>query len=467
VFFFVGGGGGGGGSAPPPPSCSAQYYCSGGNLYYRSSNCSTSLIQICENGCGGSPAACIPNPPTCSVTIDDTTIPFGSSTTLRWTSSGADTMYISQVGYVSAEGSTRITSGGTYVGTAANAGGETQCTGNAGSDEPAVLEVTPPPDPDAELVSSSGEVARIGETSSITATFSIGTGDAFTHTNIDMPLGNGLFEASPPSASRAYAFTPTSAGQYTFYARARTNYFTEWATYASLAVTVPPLPACTITISPSIIAQGQSATLSWSSTDATSGTITNVGSVGPSGSTVVSPSQATTYAGSFTGLGGTVACTAGGSSGGNPDGSVTLRVTCAPHYSCLNNNVVYVDSACEITTHAVCSAPTYCTPGITFCQIPAPQFNTQGILSGHLQARPQVVPKNGRSRIHWDISHVEVCTVRGSNGDSWTGEASGPSGLPTAPIVEKTTFRLFCEALNGTTIDETIDVNLIPTFQET
>ncbi len=69
----------------------------------------------------------------------------------------------------------------------------------------------------------------------------------------------------------------------------------------------PPAPAPTITLnaSPSAIERGQSTTLSWNSTNATSITIDNgVGSVEASGSRNVSPSASITYIAKATGSGG-------------------------------------------------------------------------------------------------------------------------------------------------------------------
>jgi hypothetical protein len=71
--------------------------------------------------------------------------------------------------------------------------------------------------------------------------------------------------------------------------------------------TTPP-PTCTLTASPTSIPQGQSATLTWTSQNATSASITNIGSVPTSGTQNVSPSQTTTYTGTFTGAGGSIFC---------------------------------------------------------------------------------------------------------------------------------------------------------------
>jgi|GEM_PF-2671556 hypothetical protein len=87
-----------------------------------------------------------------------------------------------------------------------------------------------------------------------------------------------------------------------------------------------PSATCQLHLSATSISIGGSVTLSWTSTNATKGAITNVGNVGPSGSKNLLPSSAayTTYVGSFTGPGGTANCSATVrvSAGGN-GGSVT------------------------------------------------------------------------------------------------------------------------------------------------
>src|ERR1700679_3964181 len=73
-----------------------------------------------------------------------------------------------------------------------------------------------------------------------------------------------------------------------------------------------PPPTCFITLNTSSIGVGGSVTLTWQSTNATGGAITNIGNVGPNGSINLLPSSAayTTYVGSFTGPGGTANCQA-------------------------------------------------------------------------------------------------------------------------------------------------------------
>jgi len=82
-------------------------------------------------------------------------------------------------------------------------------------------------------------------------------------------------------------------------------------------------PTCSLSANPSTINLEQKSTLSWTSTNATGGTIApGIGSVGPSGQTTILPSQTTTYTGTFTGPGGATACsttvTVNSGSGGGP-----------------------------------------------------------------------------------------------------------------------------------------------------
>jgi hypothetical protein len=82
---------------------------------------------------------------------------------------------------------------------------------------------------------------------------------------------------------------------------------------ATATVTVTPLPPPTVTMSanPATIVAGQNATLTFSSTNASTGTMdNNIGPVGANGSIHVSPTQTTTYTITVTGPGGTATASA-------------------------------------------------------------------------------------------------------------------------------------------------------------
>src|SRR5205085_2671737 len=79
------------------------------------------------------------------------------------------------------------------------------------------------------------------------------------------------------------------------------------ASFDDIALTAPAAPVVTFSVNPAAINAGQSSTLTWSTTNATSVTIDNgLGSRPLSGSASVSPTATTTYTLTATGAGGTV-----------------------------------------------------------------------------------------------------------------------------------------------------------------
>ena len=67
-----------------------------------------------------------------------------------------------------------------------------------------------------------------------------------------------------------------------------------------------PAPTASITVNPSVIDQGQSATLAWKPANATDVSIEGIGSVAPNSSQSVSPTRSTTYSLTAKGPGGSV-----------------------------------------------------------------------------------------------------------------------------------------------------------------
>jgi peptidoglycan-associated lipoprotein len=72
----------------------------------------------------------------------------------------------------------------------------------------------------------------------------------------------------------------------------------------------PPAPTASISFSPSSIQAGQSASLTWQTSNATDVSIDGIGAVQPNGSQSVSPSDSTTYHLTAKGAGGTQEATA-------------------------------------------------------------------------------------------------------------------------------------------------------------
>src|SRR6202035_3705640 len=72
----------------------------------------------------------------------------------------------------------------------------------------------------------------------------------------------------------------------------------------------PPSPTASISVSPDTIQAGQSATLSWQTSNATDVSIDGIGAVQPSGSQQATPTDSTTYTLTAKGAGGTQQATA-------------------------------------------------------------------------------------------------------------------------------------------------------------
>src|SRR5262249_22072611 len=157
-------------------------------------------------------------------TFDSNPIIYGSSTTIRWSSTGASTFYINSIGYVSGSGSTTVSplASTDYGGTVTGTSGTQTC--------PASLTVNAPGTGSATIAASSTSI-YLGQSTNITATFAAGAGDTLTGDNIDSPVGTGLGANTNADGGKQITFTPNTAGTYTFYARAKTAYYTSWITY--------------------------------------------------------------------------------------------------------------------------------------------------------------------------------------------------------------------------------------------
>lgn len=352
---------------------------------------------------------------------------------------------------------------------------------------PATLTVSAPTSPSATITSSLGSTVNIGKSSTITATFAAGSGDTLLEDNIDGAATNatgwtgGLGADTNPTSPKSITFTPSSAGTYTFLARMRTAYY-PWATYAQTSVTVPPPPTCSMTLDPSTLTLAlarysqlaavappppppSGSTLTWESTGADTASITGIGPVEISGSTTVSPSQTTTYTGTFTGSTGTAICSA----------TLTVQCNVGTAYSCSDQTIVRTDTdaSCQTTVvnGATCTPPSFCSTGSSICLYPEVGFPA----SGHLKVQPSIVTSGDSTFVRWNVSNVSSCTVSGTNGDHWTvaGNAgndwtssSGHPGMTSRPITGQTVYTLSCTGLDGSTVNETATVDIVPVFEE-
>ncbi|OGG53424.1 hypothetical protein A3H16_03355 [Candidatus Kaiserbacteria bacterium RIFCSPLOWO2_12_FULL_53_8] len=148
-------------------------------------------------------------------------------------------------------------------------------------------------------------------------------------------------------------------------------------------------------------------------------------------------------------------------------------------YTCTgsgNNTVRHtaVSSQCEttITDGPVCTSPAFCSAGSAVCLYPPIDFISVGDETGHLNARPRIVQKGLSTTLFWNIDNVTSCTVTGDDGENFPAGCSentcsaGAGGVPTAAINQQTTFTLVCTGVDGSTLNESVIVNVVPVFQE-
>ncbi|MEA2112892.1 MAG: hypothetical protein U9P50_02880, partial [Patescibacteria group bacterium] len=237
-----------------------------------------------------------PNPPvpTCSMTANPTSIQTGSSSNIAWTASDATSAVINQgVGSVSPISGSRTvspTTTTTYTGTFTNTAGGVTCSVT-------VTVSATPPTPSCTLTASPSSI-QTGSSSDIAWTASDATSAV---------INQGVGSVSPISGSRTVS--PTATITYTMTVTGTGGTGTCSATIAVSSTPPSNNPTCSLTVNPNAVVRGNSATLSWTSTNVTSVIIDNgVGSVSPNDSISVTPNDATTYTGNFTGPNGTVNC---------------------------------------------------------------------------------------------------------------------------------------------------------------
>ena len=240
-------------------------------------------------GCGGG-ASAAPQPgppvPTAALSANVAAITSGQSATLTWTSVNATSASIDNgIGAVATSGSKSVspTQTTTYLITVTGAGGTATAR--------VTITVQPVNASPAVTMSANPATITVGQSTTLSWTATNAT-SAIIDNGIGAVATTGAISISPTQTT-TYIITVTGAGG---------------SASAQATVTVQPAgvaPTVTITASPSSITVGQSSTLIWSSTNATTASIDNgIGSVATSGSMSVSPAQNTTYTISVSGSGG-------------------------------------------------------------------------------------------------------------------------------------------------------------------
>lgn len=168
-------------------------------------------------------------------------------------------------------------------------------------------------------------------------------------------------------------------------------------------------------------------------------------------------------------------------SNGNPECVLTTPTSCVPGLLCNPNdglgtghgNLYHQYADCSISKTPATPLCKYGCTGRTCNSAPPPEVVTFSLA-------PSLVQSGKTTIITWDVKNVTDCSVTGSNTppDSWTqpsGTTSWTSSGVSSPVVGQTIYTLHCTVLKGIQfgpgeppkwVDQTLSVNIVPTFHE-
>ncbi|MHB8913811.1 MAG: hypothetical protein ACYC4I_02265 [Minisyncoccota bacterium] len=209
-------------------------------------------------------------------------------------------------------------------------------------------------------------------------------------------------------------------------------------------------PTCSIAVSASSIPAGSSATLSWSTSNATSANIDNgIGAIAlnTSGSSAISPSSGTTYTLTASGEGGTVTC------------SAHVTVTTPPPPPVWTEYCTGAEDAhpWQIWAHDNSTPPNYKYIGTDpSCAPPSSPPKPTCTLA----ADPAAVTTGGHSTLSWTTTHADTASLDQGIG-AVTPVASGTASV--SPTSSRTTYTLTASGPGGTvTCPATVTVTALP-----
>src|SRR3989344_5687205 len=233
----------------------------------------------------------IVTPPTCTMSAVPSTITAGNTSNLRWTSTNATSAVINQgIGNVAVNGNRNVSpfQTTTYTGAFTGPGGTVNCQ--------TTVTVTIPQMPTCTMTVNPANITT-GQSATLSWT-SVNATSAVINQGIGNVAVNGSRSVSQTQTT-TYTGTFTGAG----------GVVTCQKTLTVNNVPPPQLPTCAMSAVPQTISVGDTSNLRWTSTGATSAVINQgIGTVAVNGNRNVSPTQTTTYTGTFTGPGGVVNC---------------------------------------------------------------------------------------------------------------------------------------------------------------
>jgi hypothetical protein len=320
-------------------------------------------------------------PPSAQLTANPTAVASGGSSSLTWTSSNAASCTASGgwTGLLAANGSQStgpVSSPQTY---------SIVCTGPGGLSAPATTTVALIPAPAATLSASPTAVAS-GSASVLTWTSTNATACTASGGWSGPLAPSGTMSTGPLTASTDYGLVCTGAGGST--------------APITAAVALLPLPTVSLSALPATVGAGAAATLTWSSTNATSCTASGgwSGSVGVSGTQATGPlNTAMSYSLICTGAGGSSA-------------PATTMVNILPNAT--------------------------------------------------LTLNPSVIAPGSASTLTWTSSNSSSCTA----GEGWTGALPTGGTQSTGAVSTTTSYSLTCSGAGGSSnvASATLTVSSVP-----
>jgi hypothetical protein len=404
-------------------------------------------------------------PPSVTLTVAPDTVLVGGSSTLTWSATDA-TSCTASGGWTGAQ----ATSGSQSTGAlSASTSFTLDCSGPGGSANRTVTVTvtTSPPLPTVSLVSSVGSVVSGG---SATLTWS--------STDATSCAASGGWTGAKATSGNQSTGALTAATNFTLTCSGPGGSATRTVTVTVTAAPPPP----TVTLAPSVgtVATGGSATLTWSSTNATSCTASGgwTGAKASSGNQSTGPLTATTnFTLTCSGPGGsatrtvtvTVAPSPAVTLTGTPStvatgGSATLTWSSTDATSCTasggwtgakatsgNQSTGPLTASTNFTL--TCSGPGgSATRTVTVTVAPSPAVTLTGT--------PSTVATGGSSTLTWSSTNATSCTASGG----WTGAKATNGSQSTGALNATTNFTLTCSGQGGSaTRTVTVTVTPLPT----
>jgi hypothetical protein len=259
-----------------------------------------------------------------SLSASPASIMTGQSSTLAWSSANATSCTGTGFTASGTAGSVTVTPTQTTIYTLTCTG----TGGTAGANATVTVTIPPPPSADGSIVMQPPATGSLNTLSG-----------AWTFGSATPPNGyNILLNGASAAGGQASLLEVNNGGQ--MYVFTGTSAWYLWSnggwSQLSAGPTVTPIPTVTLSASPASITSGQSVTLSWNSTDATSCVGTGFNAAVPSGSVTVSPTSNATYSIECGGTGGLATASASVSVGTAPSMKVGARVVTSANLNVRN-----------------------------------------------------------------------------------------------------------------------------------